>query len=389
MVSFFWVSGLINSMLSVYPKADVSEKKAVLFNTFLSLVAFSVIATLLLLLFSNTLLAFLDKQSNGYVVQLAVVYLLLNNPSFITEYVFYLNEKKQAILTYGIVSALATLAAAIVPALLGYPIEYSIYSLIGVAFVRIAYALTVLNRFATFRLNFNMQLANIKLSAPLILSLFVSGSSEYIDGLIVKAKFNDMFFALFRYGAKELPILLIMANTFSTAMIPHVAADLTTGLREIKDKSAKLMHFFFPITLVLLVFSPVLYRFVFGNSFVYSSIIFNIYLLLVIPRVLFPQTVLTGMQQTRYLLVSSVLEIIINVSLSVYLAGKIGLPGIAAGTFIAYTFDKVFLMLVAYFVYGIKPSAYLKFLPFLVYSIATLAVFGLSQYLFKTQFWGF
>ncbi|MBP6730810.1 MAG: polysaccharide biosynthesis C-terminal domain-containing protein, partial [Chitinophagales bacterium] len=251
------------------------------------------------------------------------------------------------------------------------------------------YALNVLNRFAGFGFDFNLQVDNLKLSAPLILSLFVSGSSEYIDGLIVKAKFNDMFFALFRYGAKELPILLIMANTFSAAMITPIAANLQNGLKEMKDRSAKLMHIFFPVSLALMLFSPVIYRYVFGENFVYSSIIFNVYLLLAIPRVLFPQTILTGMQQTRYLLVSSLLEIVINVSLSVYLAGKIGLPGIAAGTFIAYTFDKLFLMTVAYWVYGIKPSAYIRLAPFFIYSVALLVAFGVSQYLFKIQFWGF
>ena len=389
MVSFFWVSGLVNTMLAQYPKKDETGKKALLFNTFLALFAFSLIAGLLLVLFSKSLLGFLDKQSDGYLVQLSVLYLLLNNPSFIIEYTLFLNDRKKAIVIYGLVTSAASLLAAMVPALLQYPIDYSMYGLIAVAFIRLVYALNVLNRFAGFGFDFNLQVDNLKLSAPLILSLFVSGSSEYIDGLIVKAKFNDMFFALFRYGAKELPILLIMANTFSAAMITPIAANLQNGLKEMKDRSAKLMHIFFPVSLALMLFSPVIYRYVFGENFVYSSIIFNVYLLLAIPRVLFPQTILTGMQQTRYLLVSSLLEIVINVSLSVYLAGKIGLPGIAAGTFIAYTFDKLFLMTVAYWVYGIKPSAYIRLAPFFIYSVALLVAFGVSQYLFKIQFWGF
>ena len=95
------------------------------------------------------------------------------------------------------------------------------------------------------------------------------------------------------------------------------------------------------------------------------------------------------MQQTRYLLVSSVIEIVLNVFLSIYLAGKIGLPGIAAGTFIAYSFDKLFLLMVGYFVYGIKPSAYIKCIPFFVYSGCTLCAFALSYALFKRGFWNF
>ncbi|HLP19890.1 MAG TPA: hypothetical protein VK174_06295, partial [Chitinophagales bacterium] len=46
MVSFFWVSGLINSMLSIYPNKGEEERKAVLFNTFVTLFVFSLLAGL-------------------------------------------------------------------------------------------------------------------------------------------------------------------------------------------------------------------------------------------------------------------------------------------------------------------------------------------------------
>ncbi len=389
MVSFFWMSGIINSMLSIYPKKDEEEKKAVLFNTFVTLLLISTVAGVVLLLFSQSLLSFLDKQSNGSLVQLSGAYLLLNNPSFISEYILFLNEKKKSILIYGTVTSVASVAVAITPVILNCPIEYSMYGLIVVALCRIMFSFFLLDKFANFNFNIQLQLTNLKLSLPLILSIFVSGSAEYIDGLIVKAKFNDMFFALYRYGSKELPVLLIIANTFSTGMIPAIAANLEDGLKELKDRSTKLMHVFFPLTIVLLLLSPVIYRYVFSESFVYSSIIFNIYLLLIIPRLLFPQTILTGMQQTKYLLISAVLEIVLNVTLSIYLAGKIGLPGIALGTFIAYCFDKIFMIGVNYFVYGIKPYGYIKGIPFMLYSLATIFAFAVSQYLFKIGFWDF
>ena len=105
-------------------------------------------------------------------------------------------------------------------------------------------------------------------------------------------------------------------------MIPAIAHNLDEGLKELKEKSGKLMHLFFPLTIMLLLVSPYIYRYRFSENFVYSAQIFNIYLLLIISRVLFPQTILTGMGKNKYLLVSAILEIIINVSLSLYLADK-------------------------------------------------------------------
>ncbi|HLP52630.1 MAG TPA: oligosaccharide flippase family protein [Chitinophagales bacterium] len=389
MVSFFWVSGLINSMLSIYPKKGEEEKKAVLFNTFVTLFLFSLLAGVLLLVFSSNLLGFLDKQSDGKLIKLAILYLLLSNPSFVAEYILYLNDRKTEIVLYGASVAFLSLCVAVVPVYYNYPVEYAMYGLIVVALLRLLFTVFLLGRFASFKFDSGIQLNGIRVSLPLIGSLFVSGSAEYIDGILVKAKFDDMFFAVYRYGAKELPILLIVANTFSTAMVPVISGNLQQGLEELKARSTRLMHIFFPLTMVLMILSPVIYKYAFSDSFIYSSIIFNIYLLLAIPRFLFPQTVLTGLQHNRYLLISSLLEITINVSLSVYLAGKIGLPGIAMGTFVAYTFDKVFLMAVLRFRYGIKTSSYVTGFVFFSYTFASLAAFALAHYLFKNGFWGF
>ena len=387
MVSFFWVSGIINSTLSIYPHKNEEDKKVVLLSTFISLGIFSLLAAAFLYFFSNSLFFFLHKGSDNNLIKLSITYLLLSGPSFIAEYVLFLHNKKKAIFIYGAVSSLLTLAFGLTPVVLHYPIQYAMYGLILVAVLKLLFTGTLLQIFATLKINwraFNSMLReNLKISAPLIASIFVSGSAEYIDGMIVKSKFDDMFFAVYRYGAKELPVLLIIANTFSTAMISSIAANLESGLAELKERSAKMMHIFFPLTIILLPLSPYLFKYVFNDSFIYSSLIFNIYLLLAIPRLLFPQTVLSGMQKTRFLLLSAVLEIILNVSLSIYLAGKMGLPGIAFGTFIAYLFDKIFLMAVNRFYFGIPIKKYVPLTPYFVYVIFTFVAFFCSLQVLK------
>lgn len=387
MLSFFWVSGTINSMLAVYPKQTEQGQKKLLFNTFVSLSFYGCIAAVLLFLFSQNILSFLDKSDNQSIISLSVIYLLLNSPSFLIEYILFLNGKKEQIIYYALASSTLTILAVLVPVLLSCPIAYSIYGMIAVAVIKMLLILFLLNRYAAFEFDYRFVVENLQLSLPLMLSIFVSGSAEYIDGIIVKSKFDNVAFAVFRYGAKELPILLIIANTFSTAMIPAISKNLNEGLAEIKRNSAQLMHLFFPLSLGLLIFSQLIYRYVFNDSFVYSALIFNFYLLLVIPRVLFPQSILTGLGKTKFLLLSAIIEIVINVSLSIYLADKIGLPGVALGTFIAYSVDKIFLMAISRFIYGIRISSYLQIIPFLVYSSLTLFVFAMSYVMMLRGVW--
>lgn len=378
MVTFFGVSGIINTMLSVYPRKNDFEKRELVFNTFIALVVFSLLAGLVLFGISKNLLAFLKRDGGNQMVMLSVVYLLFNSPAFLLEYILFLNDRKKAIVTFAAIFGTLTLCAAVVPVLLNLPVEYSMAGVAAVGFIRFVVVIVLLREYAVFRFNGQLLKECVTLSLPLIASLFVTGSAEYIDGIIVKSKFDNVAFSLYRYGSKELPVLLIVANTLSAAMIPAISTNLDEGLKEIKERSGRLMHQFFPLTIVLLLTSPFIYIYGFSPSFFFSAQIFNIYLLLIISRVLFPQTILTGMGQSKYLLASAIMEIIINVSLSVYLAGKMGLPGIAIGTFVAYLFDKLFLMGVCFFVFKIPPGRYVKVIPYLVYVTLTVVALAFS-----------
>ncbi|MCW5907183.1 MAG: oligosaccharide flippase family protein [Chitinophagales bacterium] len=381
MLSFFWVSGIINTMLSIYPKADNAERSQIFFNAFLTLLFFGVAAGVLFFIFSNNLFSFLNKQNAGTFVKPVVIYLVANSPSFLIEYILYLSNRKKVIVVYALLSSVVTLCVVLIPVALGYNIVYTFYGLVAVALLKIVVTFFLIQQMGSLRVNVALQFTNLKVSLPLMLSILVSGSSEYIDGLIVKKKFDDVAFAVYRYGAKELPVLLIVANTFSTAMIAVVSADLTEGLEEIKRKSARLMHLFFPLSIALMLTSHFLFQYVFSESFIYSAFIFNIYLLLIVPRLLFPQTILMGMRQSGFLLASSVIEITVNVSLSLWMAAKFGLLGIAMATFVAFCSDKMFLMAVNYFKFGIAPQRYIPVLLHVVYSVLLFAGFAAGYWI--------
>lgn len=381
LVSFFWVSGIIQSLLSVYPKYNDEEKRLALFNTFMLLCGLSAAAGAVVYIFSGNLLTLIDKGGDNPFFKLSVLYLLFNCPAFINEYILFLNNKNKELLAYGVATLLLTLAFTIIPAAYGYPVIYAVYGIIAVAIFKLLVSFTLLGIYGRYQLSLPILINGFKLALPLMLSLFVSGSAEYIDGIIVKARFDNVGFAVYRYGAKELPVLLIIANTFSAAMLPALAENLNNGLAQLKERSTRLMHLFFPLTIVLMLTSPYIYQYAFNDSFMYSAFIFNIYLLLIIPRVLFPQTILTATQHSKWLVISSVLEISINISLSLYLSTVMGLAGIAVGTLVAYLFDKMFLIIVVRYVLNINPQQYIAFVPFIFYNILTLIAFALGYWL--------
>src|SRR5690606_32838328 len=82
---------------------------------------------------------------------------------------------------------------------------------------------------------------------------------------------------------------------------------------------------------------------IFNPKFAESATIFNIYLLIIISRLLLPQTLLNGLQITKPIIIAALMELILNVSLSLILVKYFGINGIAFGTFIAYLFEKIYL----------------------------------------------
>ena len=104
---------------------------------------------------------------------------------------------------------------------------------------------------------------------------------------------------------------------------------------------------------------------------------FNIYLLLLIPRLIFPQSVLIAGGQTRVQLYISIAEFVVNITSSLLLMQVMGLAGIAFGTVIAFVLEK--LCMVFYLQHqGIQPGSYIPLNWLMLYSFLLLSVFLMS-----------
>jgi len=138
------------------------------------------------------------------------------------------------------------------------------------------------------------------------------------------------------------------------------------------------MHLLFPVTVLFIVFSRWLYPLLFNDNFTESAVIFNIYLLLIISRLVFPQTILIGMKKTNIVMYASLAELIINVFLSVVFINLWGIEGVAFATLIAYAAQKIIWLIYNKSVLGISPARYIPITLLSVYSILTLIAFFIT-----------
>ncbi len=390
LVSFFWVTGIIQSLLPLYHRnrtyriIGVGEKgkSPEIFNAFLLLTFFSVLIFVIGHSIKGHITIF-NFSGDVPFINLLLLYILLSNPVCLIEYIYLLNNRSYRILQYGIYTFTAQLILVILPIILGRGIIWSFYGLLVVTAVRWVWLIILLRRYTEMKVSVEFMKEHLYLGIPLILTSLISGSAQYTDGLIISTFYNNPeTFAHFRYGAKEFPLVLMLANGLSNAMLPEFSTRvrMKESLARIKAKSGKLMHLLFPSSMVMMIFARWLFPRVFNPEYVRSADIFLVYLLLIIPRLVFPQTIVIGRKRTRITLFAAILELSINIPLSLYLIRDYGTVGVALATLIVYIIEKLFLMGYVWIKMKIKPSEYIPLKIYTIYSALIILLFVLIDH---------
>ncbi|MEQ8705886.1 MAG: polysaccharide biosynthesis C-terminal domain-containing protein [Phaeodactylibacter sp.] len=356
----FWVTGLMQALLSRFSKIEPVKRAVFLTNV---AVVFGSIGAVLMLGFwwgRHWFVPLLTGQADLPFLLPFLLFLWLNLATFLLENFYLLWDRPGELLIFGALTYSAQLIAVVLPVWLGQGLETAVWALAGIGGLRFIWLLARLGRVG--QRGWHAQGIRMWLTSgwPLVLYAGVGTLSLSFDPWLVNYHFAgdpDMF-AVFRYGARELPLAMALAAAFGTAMLPGVSANLERALPEMRQKSLRLYHLLFPLTLALLLSSRYWFTWVFSEAFEDSIAVFNVFLLVLISRMLFPRTVLIGLDANRAVFYFSLVELGLNVVLGFLLVVPLGLLGIAWATVIAYTVDKLVLCAWLYYRFGIAPGAY-------------------------------
>ncbi len=342
-VSFFWVAGMVQSLLTTYPQLEKDGQKRLLFQTYLLFLLTITGIGLLLFFTQSTFCTLLVGDAEIPYFKLFLIYLVLNVPTYLLENIYILQKQPKWIAAFAILAFGFYVVVVTWPVYLGWSFRWSIIGLIALAAVKHLWLFAVLFQNASWRLQPNHSSKLLRVAAPLIGYALVGGFAQILDQWLVGWYYEGdaSKFAVFRYGARELPLALAMAAAFSNAMLPEVQENLSKAIQDIRRRSRKLLHLLFPISIIAAASSHWLYPLIFSPAFAPSAAIFNVFLLTLISRLVFPHTLLIGLQDNRVVLWTAIVELALNFGLSLWFVQIWGLPGIALGTVAAYTFEKV------------------------------------------------
>ncbi len=390
LLSFFWVTGIIQSLLPMYHRnrtyrrvgENTEGKSPEIFNAFILLCLFSLLFFLIGVSIRNKISIFGFSGNDTY-IKLLLIYILLSNPVCLIEYIYLLNNKASRIVQYGLYTFIIQLLLVLAPIIAGKELIWSFYGLLFITVIRWIWLIVLLRRYSEMKISVEFMKEHLYLGLPLILTSLISGSAQYIDGIIVSAYYKSPeVFAHFRYGAKEFPLVLMLATGLSNAMLPEFSTRtrMKEALAKLKFRSERLMHLLFPSSMVVMLFTRWLFPRLFTPEFVRSADIFLIYLLLIIPRLVFPQTIIVGRRKTQITLFAAIIELAVNIPLSLLLIGPYGTVGVALATFIVYCIEKIFLIWYVWAKMKIKPQEYIPLKVYIIYSLLIVILFVLIDH---------
>jgi O-antigen/teichoic acid export membrane protein len=390
LITFFWVTGIIQSLLTLYNRNTTynktgqndSKKSPEIFNAFVLLCIFSIVFFGLGHLLKNQFSVFHIAENLPY-INLLLFYILLSSPVCLIEYIYLLNNRAHRIFQYGYLTFGIQLVAIILPVLLGKEYIWSIWGLLGISIFRWVWLIIILRRYCELKISADFIKEHLYLAMPMILTALISGSAQYIDGIIISTRFGEgPTFATFRYGAKEFPLVIMLSTGLSSAMLSEFStrAKMIESLEKLKDKSRRLMHLLFPASMVAMFFARWVFPRIFGEPYERAADIYMIYLLLVIPRLVFPQTIVLGRKKTGIALISATISQAINIPFSLALIPEYGIVGVAFSTLVVYMVEKVFLIIYLQTKMDIKPVEYIPVRLLTIYSILIGVLFILIDH---------
>jgi O-antigen/teichoic acid export membrane protein len=166
--------------------------------------------------------------------------------------------------------------------------------------------------------------------------------STFLDRSLISVWFGNEDFALYVYGAMEIPFISILMGSLTPVLLPRfsemslrddAAAALDLWHRAICKTALVLFAVFFLFMWIAPSFLALLY----SERYRASAVFFRIYLLLIPIRTISFMPLLFALGRRNYVLAGSVLDILLNFALSVALIRltPLGMAGAAVGTVIS------------------------------------------------------
>ncbi len=377
--SYFWIMGISNSILSYFPRLSEKSKSNFFSNMFYLLQALGFIAAIVIYFTKGLWLSKSGELLNREEIFYLSLYVFFLSPTLLIEIKYILLEKYKSLKRYGIIIFSLQFLIIFILSVYYHDIFIVLKGLVLWIFIRWIWTLKII--FINNRKPSVILIKNFLIfGSPIIIHILLGNGMQYIDGIIVNRYFPPDKFSVYRYGAREFPLILILIGAIRSTMIPKAISDVNQAAQKIKEHINNLINIFFPVSVILMLTSKYLFTSFYSEEYSYSALLFNIYLLILSSRMVLAEVFIYAYQKNKIFVWLSLFELLFNIGLSLILLQFWGIAGIAFATFISYSLSKLYLVLYIKKKLNISPGNYLDIKKYLIFTIVLYLSFLLSLF---------
>lgn len=372
-ISFFWVNAYVNIVLIFLndPKFEKSNIETFLARQFVLTAGVNFVFTIVFaFIFSPQIF-----KMAPFIFLFWAAQIFLNATNFI-EPKLIAEKKPQQILEFGVLNLLLPYI------LLGLLIFLGINTFYAVGFF-FCFSGIVFLVFMAQHFNYKkpdnnvnyMRAEFLKSVSPLIAYAATNNfTTIFTQSLVLEFyKVQPDKFAIYRYGARELPFTLAITNGFGFSAITQLQSE--NDFSRFREDSKKILLQIFFITWVLLLTSRWTIPFIFSYKFSAAIPFFNLNLLLVLSRALMPQIILRAKNAQLPILYAGIVETIFIILLSFVLTPKFGAMGVLFSVVVGFIFEKIVLAIILKTKFNIALKNYTPIGYYAVLSCITLILY--------------
>lgn len=251
-------------------------------------------------------------------------------------------QRPVRLLVLNVVNACISVAAVVIVQLLGRSFaEYMLLFVLGEILLtlwiyRIVWRLESKLR---FKLDRSLIKEIFRFSIPIGLATLVGTLSLELDKLMIGGLYSTEMLAIYTNAGKELP-LTVVAASITAVLMPVIARKVKEG--KVKEavvlwgSATKMSYLFicFAVT-ALVVFAPQIVTLLYSEKYLEGVGVFRVYSLVLLWRTTYFGMILNAMGNTKPILTSSVLSLLINLILNYVLYLVVGFIGPALASFIS------------------------------------------------------
>jgi O-antigen/teichoic acid export membrane protein len=381
--TFVWYTGLFSAYLR---KAGEETSFLTLHSVlpFFIVFFFSLLVGILIFMTGPFWRSFFDLDLSSSIFFYFLVYMVTQIPVFFLPVLLMVWEQKNLSVAFSLLYFLAYAVFFLVYYLVGEGIELLLMGMAGVntLFFLLSLLLVGIIKNTNWLLQTGFLTKWLFSSLPLMLYSFLGSLAFFFDNWWINHWFQDKeVYALFRYGARELPFVQTFVITLGSGMVFQLAKDPKMALGMLRKKTSAVLRWLGPLCLLLTLMSPFLFQWLYGSPFKESAFVFNMYLLLLFSRLFYSQSLVLAWGDHRILVLFTFFELIINVGLSILWIQSWGVMGVVMATVIAFFFEKIALAVYVAQKHKVNPKAYLPIWHYLG-TFALVIVFNLLSHWF-------